>query len=369
MISALGGMIRIDTSALEQSDRDALHRAWADAAADPTAPADAVIEVVAGMETDRMLSSISRRVTRAAIAAHRGALWMLHAGAVADDRGRVVVVIGPSGRGKTTATRTLARQYAYVTDETVAVDDRGVVHPYRKPLSIIEAANRVKAERAPRELGLGELPAVPLRLAALVLLDRRADGPDVAFVDTCNLGDVLHELVEQSSHLAAMPHPLRTIAALAESTGGIQRVVYREAETLAAAFAPLFRDPTEVEIPVADAALSNISESTGGWYRMEYLDALELSDPTRIAVVQENDASGQLRIIDGIGPALWRAAAGHSLAELVSAVVAEHGAPAADDPALMVEAAIAELADQGLLHNLAETDSPDSGIQSRTGSV
>ena len=310
-----------------------------------------------GQEIEHLLSTASQKVTRAALKARRGELWMLHAGAVADEQGRVVVVIGPSGRGKTTATRTLAQRYAYVSDETVAIDSDGIVHPYRKPLSIIEDEQRVKAQRPPSELGLGALPAVPLRLAALVLLDRRPDGPDEAVIEDCNVGDVLDEVVQQTSHFADLPHPLRTLAAHAEAVGGFRRAIYREAEALADAFAPLFRDPATNVIAEEHVALAPPSRSGAaeGWQRTPYLDALALTDPSRIAIVQSGEAGGLLRIIDGIGPVLWQHADGRPLAELVSAVVAAHGEPGSDDAAQLVDAAIAELAEQGLLTSAAET--------------
>lgn len=357
MISALGAVIRLDTEALTPEDREALHRVWTDAAAAPSSEADDVVPFSGGQEIEHLLSTASQKVTRAAIKARRGELWMLHAGAVADEQGRVVVVIGPSGRGKTTATRTLAQRYGYVSDETVAIDSDGIVHPYRKPLSIIEDEQRVKAQRPPSELGLGALPAVPLRLAALVLLDRRPDGPDKAVIEDCNVGDVLDEVVQQTSHFADLPHPLRTLAAHAEAVGGFRRAIYREAEALADAFAPLFRDPATNVIAEEHVALAPASRSGAaeGWQRTPYLDALALTDPSRIAIVQSGEAGGLLRTIDGIGPVLWQHADGRPLAELVSAVVAAHGEPGSDDAAQLVDAAIAELAEQGLLTSAAET--------------
>ena len=54
-----------------------------------------------------MLSGLSQQVTLAAIEAARGRAWMLHAAGIATPDGQVVVLVGPSGRGKTTASRAL----------------------------------------------------------------------------------------------------------------------------------------------------------------------------------------------------------------------------------------------------------------------
>jgi len=372
MISALGRIVRIDVSALEQDDRDALHRVWSGASV--SGPADdivdgGVVEAPSGMRTAPMLASISQRVTRAAIGARRGEMWMLHAGAVADEAGRVVVVVGPSGRGKTTAMRALARHYAYVTDETVAIDGAGIVHPYRKPLSIIEEIGAAKAQRAPGELGLGELPDAPLRVAALVLLDRRTNGPDAAVLEPCDLGDALVDLAEQSSHLAELPHALQTIAEHAMAVGGVHRVTYREADTLVDALSALFRDPSAIAITPRTVEVSlhspDVDEGEGaGWFRTPHLDALALRDPERIALLLPGDHGGALlRVLDGIGPVLWTNADGRSTDEMVRIVIGAHGEPDADDATAIVAASLSELVDQGLLRHREEAGPDGVGTQ------
>lgn len=354
-ISALGATVCLDMSAVEESDREALRRAWADAVQPDIGATDGLVQVLpGGQETERLLASTSQRVTLAALGARRGELWMLHAGGVADEQGRVIVVIGPSGRGKTTAVRALGRRYGYVSDETIAIDVNGRVHPYRKPLSIIEAVGGVKAQHAPSALGLGALPAPPLRVAGLVLLDRRPEAPDEAIIEVCDLGEVIAELVEQSSYLADLPHALQTIAAHAESVGGIRRVVYREAESLAEALAPLFRDPlssTEHAKAPGTHGIEAQDESVGdGWHRAEALDALVLHDPPRVVLMQPTPAGGAtLRVLSGIGPALWAAAEGASAHDLTRIVVAAHGDPGADEATVAVAAALAELEAQGVL--------------------
>ena len=133
-------------------------------------PVDTVVQCAASRA--HMLSGLSQQVTLAAIEAARGRAWMLHAAGIATPDGAVVVLVGPSGRGKTTASRALGTVYGYVSDETVAIDDDGRVWPYRKPLSVIEDSGARRRQLAPSALGLQPLPDAELRVAAVVLLDR-----------------------------------------------------------------------------------------------------------------------------------------------------------------------------------------------------
>ena len=60
----------------------------------------------------------------------------VHAGAVAH-RGRAIVMPGMSFSGKTTLVAALIRAGAtYYSDEFAVLDERGLVHPYAKPLSV-----------------------------------------------------------------------------------------------------------------------------------------------------------------------------------------------------------------------------------------
>ncbi len=67
------------------------------------------------------------QVTLAGLLATAGERVNLHAGSVANDAGRVLVVVGPSGTGKTTATRALAAQLHYLSDETASITPDGLV--------------------------------------------------------------------------------------------------------------------------------------------------------------------------------------------------------------------------------------------------
>lgn len=355
LVSALGCAVRVDASGLSEADADEVGRVWADAASAPHDPLPArhlTVPVARNVTLPRALTLLSQAVTLAAIEARRGELWMLHAAGLADEHGRVIALVGPSGQGKTTAARTLATIYGYVSDETVGITADGTVTPYRKPLSVIEGSSRWdKTQRTPGELGLGTLPDAPLRLAAIVLLDRRADGPDEAVVEHCDLGEAFVELIAQTSYLADLPDPLRTIAAHLAATGGLRRVIYREADSLATALAPLFREPAErrcLDPIVRPRPEKDVSRD--GVYRGAYLDALLLEEPDRVALLQPCLPEGAtFRLVTGIGPALWRAAEGVHHDRLVSAAVETYGAPDCIDIGAAVDAAVLDLMEQSVL--------------------
>ncbi len=352
IVSALGCVVRIDVSRLSDPDAAEVRRVWADAAVPDGFPLpEDHLTVVAGggVPLDVELSRLSQVVTLAAIEARRGKLWMLHAAGLADDQGRVVVLVGPSGKGKTTASRKLAADWGYLSDETVGIASDGGVVSYRKPLSVIEKKGSVKAQRSPSELGLRALPDQPLKLAAIVLLDRHKDGPDEALLQDCDLGDALAELLPQTSYVGDLTAPLRTMAAHAAAIGGIRRIVYREASSLKPVLATLFKDPSATQPP--DPAIKlPLAAGAAGIRRVPCLDALTFENPDRVALLHSEPVAGvNFRLITGIGPALWRAANGATISELESAAVSAYGEPVGVDLAATVTAAVTDLTQQGVL--------------------
>ena len=232
-IDALGTIIRIDGSALTDEAWAATQEVWADArAARPAATPAETVTAHGAIPVESMLASLSINVTLAALRCRAGDVLLLHAAGLATPDGRVVVLVGPSGRGKTTVSRILGREFAYVSDESVAITADGVVLPYRKPLSVIENGGPIKAQRSPHELGLLPLPDAPLRLAALVLLDRD-DVSHVPSIEQVDLAEGIVSLAEQASYLGRMPQPLQTIARHVDALGGVHRLRYSDASTLA----------------------------------------------------------------------------------------------------------------------------------------
>lgn len=84
--------------------------------------------------------------------AHTAGRLLLHAGAV-ERAGRAVVIVGPSGRGKSTLTAALVLAgFAYLTDEVAAIDpSSGWIDPFPKPLSLSTATRELLGlDRGPR---------------------------------------------------------------------------------------------------------------------------------------------------------------------------------------------------------------------------
>ncbi len=104
------------------------------------------------------MEMLSQAVTLAGVTSSAGDLLMLHAAGLADpDTGRTAVLVGPSGMGKSTATKALGREWGFVSDETIAVTASGDLLAYPKPLSLIEGG-RWKRQASPGSLGLLQAP-------------------------------------------------------------------------------------------------------------------------------------------------------------------------------------------------------------------
>ncbi|WP_314505795.1 ABC transporter ATP-binding protein [uncultured Microbacterium sp.] len=350
LVDAVGSCIAIDVSQLDEGDEAAVREAWADALADADAePVDTVTPY--GSARVHMLSSLSQQVTLAAIEAARGRAWMLHAAGVASPEGQVVVLVGPSGRGKTTASRALGAVYGYVSDETIAIDDDGRVWPYRKPLSVIEDPAAPKTQLPPSALGLQPVPDAELRVAAVVLLDRDPDGPEDPVIEQTDVGDALEDLISQTSFLHNQPAALRFITALATATGGIRTVRYREAATLPPVIASLMRPAAPIVVHPRPAHVVVPAAPEGPRFsRVEVADEAAVDDPDRIALLTIREhGQGHVTLLGGIAPAVWRASEGAGLPQLTEAATGEYGEPEGFDAGAAVLVAVGQLLDAGLL--------------------
>ncbi len=219
--------VRIAIEVPDRPTRDRLAHQWSRAIVAPDRPATAEVGVVqdsSGSE-DAQDYTLTTRVTVAALNATAGQRINLHAGGVADEEGRLLALVAPSGIGKTTATMTLAKRLGYVSDETVSIAPDGTVAPHAKPLSIVVDRERPyeKAQVSPDDLGLLPTPAAA-RISRLVLLDRGGQGPR----GLAHLGraDALLLLTEQSSSLARLPRPLRTVLDLVDACEGVWQLTY-----------------------------------------------------------------------------------------------------------------------------------------------
>ena len=167
------------------------------------------------------------QVTLAGLLATAGRRVNLHAGCVANDAGRVLVVVGPSGTGKTTATRALAARLHYLSDETASITPDGVVFPHPKPLSIVVRPDdhTHKEQLSPDDIGLGSTPESG-SLHRIVVLHRGV--PDRHGLQPLDTTTALMELIEQSSSLASLDAPLTTLLDVMDATGGVLALEYDE---------------------------------------------------------------------------------------------------------------------------------------------
>ncbi|PFG21056.1 hypothetical protein [Serinibacter salmoneus] len=325
-------------------------------------------QYVWGISTEALMERLSSAVTVAAINAREDELLMLHAAGLADEEGNVVALVGPSGRGKTTATRHLAQRFGYLSDETVGIDPEGRVLAHRKPLSVIEPDTPHKVQRGVGELGLRPAPPDP-RIAAVVVLDRRTDGPEQATVEPVDTLDALALLVEQASYLPSTRGGLQWIARLGDLTGGFQRIVYREAGTLDAAVEEVLSlaaqgdpsarirpadggpHPTGVVAPTEPIGAEEILERAGRvrFGRARANDCVERDGEVALLV------GTRLLRVAGIGPVLWeRLAQEATVEQLTAAVVEAFGEPEGADPRTLVAQALARLSQDGALRVLTQ---------------
>lgn len=295
---------------------------------------------------EELAESLTSRLTVTAILANAGRLTMLHACGVADpETGAVVALVAKSGTGKTTAATVLARQYGYVTDETVAIRPDGSVIPYAKPLSVKRSPGIPKQQVGPDALALLAAPS-ELLLRSVVLLDR-VDRPEpvAPVLRRVPLADAVLALIPDSSSQAKITQPLRSLCRLIDEVGGVWQVTYSEAEDLPGALGPLFQatpalGPEWAPVP-GEVGLAE-TFSHGLIRRAASQDAVAIGDD--LLLMLEN---GVVRL-GGIGPAIWTAACRPlSMDELTQAVREAHGAPQGHQAAVV--RAVEQLTAAGIL--------------------
>lgn len=280
-----------------------LRRQWSRALTDRPAATVVDLEQI-GTEDDVAHDyAVTTRVTLAALDATAGLRINLHAGAVADDQGRTLVVIGASGSGKTTAVHQLARRLGYLSDETTSVDESLAVHPHPKPLSVItdRDAPLVKHSLSPDDLDLLR-PPPSAHLHRIVLLHR--GDTDLGLVPLAP-ARAIAEIVAQSSSLVRLEHPVRRLADTIDACGGAWALHYRElADHLDDLVGLLDADgrppPPRLHHPgSADAGEGD--RPPGAWSRTPWRDAVEYDDELVLMV------ESRVHVLAGLGVVLWLA--------------------------------------------------------------
>ncbi len=208
-----------------------VRRAWTRCLDDDDAPGEPDVRVPAVLDDEagllQAMDALSPAVTVAAIGHQAGQVLMLHAAGLADAEGRTVALVGPSGTGKTTASRHLATRLGYVTDETVAVRADGSIAAYPKPLSV-----RLDGDVFKTQVAVDDLGATPERphLHRVVVL--RRDGAEEAWVEDVPLLEAMATVATETSYLARMEQPLHHLAEVLEARGGLRVLHYRDADQL-----------------------------------------------------------------------------------------------------------------------------------------
>ncbi|GIN04309.1 hypothetical protein Pve01_59670 [Planomonospora venezuelensis] len=317
---------------------------------DPAAIDDAAARgSIAGPSASVVADQLALAVTLQAIAANEGDLLMLRAAAVADpETGRCVVLVGPTGSGRSTAARTLGRHFGYVTDDTVALTPSLDLLPYRKPLAVGETAEGL---RSPDELGLREAPEA-LRPAAVLLLERHSEGfvpPELIELSTA---EAVAHLSGNASYLRSLDRPLHRLAALVEEVGAVHRVDYREADDLVAVTQQLLNHPTPRDIepepdePTLTELLGRATPGDGPSVRCEDFVDLHVSDGVGTVMLGETVVALSFlatRIVTLLGDGAA------TLDDLAEALLVEFGEPESGDARSLVETHVADLVEVGVL--------------------
>ena len=205
-------------------------RQWSRAKSDrPEQEADTSVDVGSvpiGQPPEVLDYALASRVTFAALQQTENTRLSLHGAALADDAGRVLALVAPSGTGKTTASRCLGRVLGYLSDETISVGPDLDVLPYAKPLSVVldPVDPHRKEQLGPDELGL-LVAAQPARLHRLVFLDR---SPGPGGLDRVSVAEALSLLVPQTSYVVSREAPLLDLSRLVQACGGAWRLRYAE---------------------------------------------------------------------------------------------------------------------------------------------
>lgn len=377
-LNTLGTRWEVDLSRMPEPVAENLHRLWRDAgdwtpdrsepegfprrlAALPYGSPDGVVDgeerIFLPADADTAPYAFSGEMTRRAIGAQAGTLTLLHAAALAlPETGAALLLVAPSGTGKTTAATRLGRELNYLSDETAAVRNDLSIVPHPKPLSIV--GDNGKHERSPADLGL--LPPRPdAWVAGLVILERTPGAQ--AHLEHVGVIDAIIEVIPQSSSLPAQEAPFGTLMGVLSAGRGVAKLVYGEIDDAVPIVVDLLRSACRgaaVDLGVERLAPPPDREGEP-WLGHHGADDLDLSPaglvrraPWVDAVREEDEVlvlngPRPIRLL-GLGSTIWLAAEEPvSLADLTALIVDTHGEHPQSDH--LIAEAVRALADQGLL--------------------
>lgn len=318
---------------------------------DPAAiDAAAARGAIAGPSAAVVGDQVALAVTLQAIEANEGDLLMLRAAAVADpETGRCVVLVGPAGSGRSTAARTLARHFGYVTDDTVAFTTTLDLLPYSKPL--VAGDDPAQGMRSPDDLGLRRAPEA-LRPAAVLLLERHAEGFVPPVLTELPTAEAVAHLSGNASYLRALDKPLHRLAALVEEVGAVHRVDYREADDLVAVTQQLLNHPAprdtepEPDEPTVDELLGPDPGEGGDRVRRSDFVDFHVSDGVGCVMLGESVVALSF-LATRILTLLGEGSATHD--RLAEALLVEFGEPESGDAESLVQTHVDDLVEVGVL--------------------
>ncbi|WP_277453948.1 hypothetical protein [Janibacter sp. DB-40] len=319
-------------------------------------------------ETIRVTTSqqpydLSREVTNKGLVRLRGRVTLLHAAALADESGRAIALVAPSGGGKSTATRVLGRRLGYLSDETLVLLEDHRIAPHPKPPSlVVDPRDRWrKEEPSPDELGLGPTPGLA-RLERLLTLERDGEATEPS-IEPVGLLDQLIAVLPETSSTWLVPDGLDRLARAVTVGGPAARLRYAEIDTchdlvrehLAG---PAMPPPAWEHLPPDDPHVLGEVPDTAP--KDPHLPGeMRLGAATQLVRGSWSDAiahDGEVLVLvgsrplrlAGAGAAIWLAAdVEHTIDELVDVVVAELGDH--PDASALVRAAAADLVNHGAL--------------------
>lgn len=319
---------------------------------DPTAVEDAAAHgAIAGPSGTVVGDQVALAVTLQAMEANEGDLLMLRAAAVADpETGRCVVLVGPAGSGRSTAARTLARHFGYVTDDTVAFTATLDLLAYPKPL--VGGDDVGQGVQSPDDLGLRQAPG-DLRPAAVLLLERHTEGFVPPVLTELPTAEAVALLSGNASYLRSLDKPLHRLAGLVEEVGAVHRVDYREADDLVAVTQQLLNHPVSPEADEPATPEPTITELLGrstaddepSVRRADFVD-FHVGDGAGTVMLGETVVALSYlatRVLTLLGDG------SATLEELAEALVLELGEPESGDARSLVQTHVDDLVEVGVL--------------------
>jgi len=321
VFEAMGLSIAVTCRSAALADRIAEEWAWCGARVRAPGANDGQVATfeVAGDERSRY--ALASAVTMRVIGHLGGQRLMLHAAGLANDDGVVVVVIGRSGAGKTTAALALCQEaFGYVSDELVAISESGTVQAYPKPLSqiTVDETGEHKQQTSPDALSLRRPPTV-LSAGPFVILDRQP-AVHTPTLTRLTLTEAVLAVIPQTSYLSEMDRPLQRLCGHL-SRWGAYRLRYTDVSTTAGLLSSLSEAPRPDHWTPVHVDNDLFAVWDGRYRRRPVRDAVAVEDEVLLLIERT-----PMRIA-GIGRTVWEALAGGPATadELLRISVEKHG--------------------------------------------